>query len=85
MEFQVFASISVPRDGFQVVFFSAEWFRTDSESFLLLTGGTPPEQTNCSVYSVFRRINFLSEISNPTLVLLIPLANNWKKNILPAT
>ncbi len=25
-----------PRNGFQVVFFSAEWFRTDSESFLLL-------------------------------------------------
>jgi hypothetical protein len=63
----------------QVVFFSAEWFRTDSESLLLLTAWTLPEQTNCSVYSVFRRINFLSEIANPTLVLLIPLANNWKK------
>jgi hypothetical protein len=38
----------------------------NSESFLFRgTAGIPPEQTNCSVYSVFRRIVFLSEIANP--------------------
>jgi hypothetical protein len=38
----------------------------NSESFLFRgTAGIPPEQTNCSVYSVFRRIIFLSEIANP--------------------
>ncbi len=31
------------------------------------TAGIPPEQTNCSVYSVFRGIIFLSEIANPRL------------------
>jgi len=38
----------------------------NSESFLFRgTAGIPPEQTNCSVYSVFRGIIFLSEIANP--------------------
>jgi hypothetical protein len=38
----------------------------NSESFLFCgTAGIPPEQTNCSVYSVFRGIFFLSEIVNP--------------------
>jgi hypothetical protein len=40
----------------------------NSESFLLRgTAGIPPEQTNCSVYSVFRGIIFLSEIANPSV------------------
>ncbi len=40
----------------------------NSENFLFRgTAGIPPEQTNCSVYSVFRRIIFLSEIANPIL------------------
>ncbi len=39
----------------------------NSESFLFRgTAGIPPEQTNCSVYSVFRGIIFLSEIANPS-------------------
>jgi hypothetical protein len=29
------------------------------------TAGIPPEQTNCSVYSIFRGIIFLSENANP--------------------
>jgi hypothetical protein len=38
----------------------------NSEGFLFRrTDGIPPEQTNCSVYSVFRGIIFLSEIANP--------------------
>ncbi len=65
---------------FQVVFSSTVWFRTEfrefasfflsernSVSFLFPgTAGIPPEQTNCSVYSVFRGIILLSEIANPT-------------------
>jgi hypothetical protein len=40
----------------------------NSESFLFRgTAGIQLEQTNCSVYSVFRGIIFLSEIANPTL------------------
>ncbi len=40
----------------------------DSENFLFHgTAGIPPEKTNCSVYSVFRGIIFLSEIANPRL------------------
>jgi hypothetical protein len=31
------------------------------------TAGIPPEQTNCSVYSAFRGIIFLSEIANPRI------------------
>jgi hypothetical protein len=39
-----------------------------TENFLFRgTAGILPEQTNCSVYSVFRRIIFFSEIANPTL------------------
>jgi hypothetical protein len=46
-----------------------KWFGADSESFLFRrTAGIPPEQTNCSVYSVFRGIIFLSEIANPSKV-----------------
>ncbi len=38
----------------------------NSESFLFCgVAGIPPEQTNCSIYSVFRGI-FLSEIANRT-------------------
>ncbi len=37
----------------------------NSESFLFRgTAGIPPEQTNCSVYSVLHGIIFLSEIAN---------------------
>ncbi len=40
----------------------------NSENFLFRrTAGIPPEQTNCSVYSVFRGIIFWSDIANPTL------------------
>jgi hypothetical protein len=38
------------------------------ESFLFHgTAGNLPEQTICFVYSVFRTVNFGSEIPNPTL------------------
>jgi hypothetical protein len=38
----------------------------NSESFLSRgTAGIPPEQTSCSVNSVFRGIIFLSEIATP--------------------
>ncbi len=41
----------------------------NSENFLFRgTAGIPPEQINCSVYSVFRGIIFLSEIDNPNTV-----------------
>jgi hypothetical protein len=46
----------------------------NSESFLFRgTHRILSEQTNCSVYSVFRRIIFLSEIANPNCNLRI-----WK-------
>jgi hypothetical protein len=49
---------SLPRNGSE----------RNSESFLFRgTAGIPPEQTNCSGYSVFRGIFFLSEIANPSL------------------
>jgi hypothetical protein len=42
----------------------SEW---NSENFLFRgTDGIPPEQTHCSIYSVFRGIIFLSEIANRT-------------------
>ena len=42
-------------------------YERNSESFLFRrTAGIPPEQTNCSVYSIFREIIFLSEIANPS-------------------
>ncbi len=42
----------------------SEW---NSESFLFRgTAGIPPEQTNYSVYSIFRGIIFMSEIANPS-------------------
>jgi hypothetical protein len=38
----------------------------NSESFLFRgTAGIPPEQTKCSVYSVFHGISFWSEMANP--------------------
>ena len=41
--------------------------KRNSESFLFRgTAGIPPEQSNCSVYSVFHGIIFLSEIANPS-------------------
>ena len=47
---------SLPRNGSE----------RNSESFLFHgTAGIPPEQTNCSVYFVFRGIIFWSEIANP--------------------
>jgi hypothetical protein len=50
---------------FRAVFFSAERF--GMENFLFRgTAGIPPEQNNCSVYSVFRGIIFLWEIANPS-------------------
>ncbi len=51
---------------FRVVFSSAEGFGTEFRDFLFRgTTGIPSELTICSVYSVFRGINFLSEIPNP--------------------
>ena len=48
-------SIFVPQNGIQSSFSSGEWFRTEfRESFLYRgTTGISPEQTYCSVYSVF--------------------------------
>ncbi len=41
-------------------------------SFLFCrTAGILPEQTNCSVFSVFRGIIFLSEIANPIYIVLL--------------
>jgi hypothetical protein len=51
-----FSVVSLPRNGSE----------RNSKSFLYRgTTGIPPEQTYCSVYSVFRGIIFLSEIANP--------------------
>ncbi len=51
---------------FRVVFSSAEGFGTEFREFLFRgTTGIPLEITNCSAYSVFRGIIFLSEIPNP--------------------
>jgi hypothetical protein len=51
---------------FRVVFSSTEGFGTEFRDFLFRgTTGIPSEITICSVYSVFRGINFLSEIPNP--------------------
>ncbi len=51
---------------FRVIFSSAEGFGTEFWDFLFRgTTGIPSEITICSVYSVFRDINFLSEIPNP--------------------
>jgi hypothetical protein len=53
---------------FRVVFSSAEGFGTEFRECLFRgTTGIPSEITNCSAYSVFRGIIFLSEIPNPTL------------------
>jgi len=62
------SSIFVPQNGiFWVVFSSAEGFGRNSRSFLFRgTAGIPSEIPDCSSYSVFRRINFLSEIPNPS-------------------
>jgi hypothetical protein len=53
--------------------FSPLWngLEGNAESFMFrVMAGTPPEQTNCSLYSVFRGIIFLSEIANPNSLLL---------------
>ncbi len=51
---------------FRVVISSAESFGTEFRDFLFRgTAGIPSEITICSVYSVFRGIIFLPEISNP--------------------
>ncbi len=46
--------------------FSRLWNGSEqnSENFLFRGTGIPPEETNCSVYSVFRGIIFWSEITN---------------------
>jgi hypothetical protein len=47
------------------------------------TAGNPQEQTNYSIYSVFRGIIFLSEIANPTSVFIsIPI--QWNLQGVPA-
>jgi hypothetical protein len=51
---------------FRVVFSSPEGFGTEFRGFLFRgTAGIPSEIIICFVYSVFRRIIFLSEIPNP--------------------
>ncbi len=51
---------------FRVVFSSAEGFGTEFRRFLFRgTAGIPSEISNCSVYSVFHGIIFLSEIPKP--------------------
>jgi hypothetical protein len=51
---------------FRAIFSSVERFGTEFREFLFRgKAGITPEQTNCSVYSVFRGIIFLSEIANP--------------------
>jgi hypothetical protein len=51
---------------FQAFFPLRNGSERNSESFLFCgTAGIPPEQTNCSVYSVFRGIIFSLEIANP--------------------
>jgi hypothetical protein len=52
---------------FRAFFSSAGHLGTESENFLFRgTAGIPPEQTNCSVYSDFRRKIFWAEIANST-------------------
>ncbi len=63
--------------------FSLLWngLERNSESFLFrVTAGIPPEQTNCSIYYIFHRIIFLSEIANPsyTVHLLLCPSNFFR-------
>jgi hypothetical protein len=54
--------------GFRAFFSSAERFGTEFREFSFLRNSRNSAGTNqCSVYSVFRRINFLSEIANPNV------------------
>ncbi len=54
--FFYFCSTVQNSEHFSHLWNGTEW---NSESFLFCgTAGIPPEQTNCSVYSVFRGINF---------------------------
>jgi hypothetical protein len=72
-EVREFASIYSMFHGteFRAFFSSAEWFATDSESFLFRgLAGNPPEQTNCSVYSLFRGVIFCRKL--PTQFTSIP-------------
>jgi hypothetical protein len=69
-EFREYASIFAGTE-FRVVFLSAEGFGTEFRSFLFRgTAGIPLEISICSVYSVFRGIIFLSEISKPIHIQL---------------
>ncbi len=69
------------RMEFRVVFSSSEKFKKFasigkefraffSSALFHGTAGIPPEQTNCSAYSNFRRIIFLSETANPSLTCI---------------
>ncbi len=74
-EFREFASIFVPQNGIPSCFLPCNGLEQNSESFLFHgTAGVPPEQTNFSIYSVFRGIIFLSEVVNPTTA-----ASGWQK------
>jgi hypothetical protein len=66
-EFQVFASIFVPRYKFQTFFSSAEWFETEFREFPVPRNNRNSTGTN-QLFRQFRlpRNNFLSEIANPT-------------------
>ncbi len=67
MEFRAFASNFVPWYRIPSIFFPLRnGSEQNSKNFLFRgTAGILPEQSNCSVYSVFRWINFMSEIANP--------------------
>ncbi len=76
----VFSSLEWLRTGFQELllflfqgtklrphFSSAEWFGMEfREISIPRNSGILMEQTNCSVYSIFRSLIFLSEIANPS-------------------
>ncbi len=67
-EFQESASIFVPLERVSSIFSSTEWFWTEFREISVPRNSrnSAGANQNCFVYSVFRGIIFLSEISNPT-------------------
>jgi hypothetical protein len=67
---------------FRAFFSYGEWFGTEPREFLFRgTAEVPSEQTICFVYSVFRGIIMLSEISNRTSLPHPPFLSRSSLNI----
>jgi hypothetical protein len=68
-EFREFAFIFVPQYTIPSIFLLCGMVRNGSEGFLFRgTAGIPPEQTNCSIYSVYRGKFFCRKL--PTLLIM---------------